>query len=667
MRSWLALLLIIVGSVLAMAAVLFFLGDIRLPMRPPALSNTYTPDIQPAPLEIGSFDIMGQVVSHDEAQALLQTEAGRQMLSREQGAIEITQDLIDLGREVFYLETFGNEYVASDIAGSLDGPINLWTVSRAILALGGRHTTNLQVPVDEDTVIGGRTFPAGSVLDTGLDVPPGALLPLGMRLRISDGQIRTGITCALCHASVDPTTGTIIEGATNADINIGLILAAAPNSAAFFRRTDVNPLELPAGERSYVNSRGELALLPDARALEDAVDAALLTWPGTFDLTDDLVINPTFIPSSFSFGQWPYGWNGFASLGWFQGLSTLNNNVHAVTADVTNDPVFMEALLGIDAETYLGILLQNASSVRWRLPDGARPSEFFSSVTPTPLTPGVIDLVMMPDYPRGSAFVPNGLLAGSPGFPVGEQINALSAFQNRLAPPPSNPTDDIDALRSGAEVFLAAGCAECHSGRHFSKNQVIPLSVIGTQPSRAFGQVDKPATYVPPRTYPPSITAPPMPGVGAIDVPITTPEEIRDLAYAVDGEGGYKVVTLIGIYLQAPYLHDAGVAAGPGAFHFVNGRYDVADASQLGMAGTLMRGVRPDPAASLRALIDRRLRAPMIDANHAHPDLQRANIEGIGHEFWVDDQAGFTVQQQTDLIVFLLSLDDDPAVLPAFP
>lgn len=77
-----------------------------------------------------------------------------------------------------------------------------------------------------------------------------------------------------------------------------------------------------------------------------------------------------------------------------------------------------------------------------------------------------------------------------------------------------------------------------------------------------------------------------------------------------------------------------------------------------------MRWIKPDPAASLRMLLDRHLREPMLTANRANSDLQRANVEGRGHEYWVDKVAGFTPQEQTDLIQFLLSLDDDPEVLP---
>lgn len=53
-----------------------------------------------------------------------------------------------------------------------------------------------------------------------------------------------------------------------------------------------------------------------------------------------------------------------------------------------------------------------------------------------------------------------------------------------------------------------------------------------------------------------------------------------------------------------------------------------------------------------------------IAANRANSDLQQSNIDGSGHAYWVDAEAGFTTQDQSDLIQFLISLDDDPEVLP---
>jgi hypothetical protein len=68
--------------------------------------------------------------------------------------------------------------------------------------------------------------------------------------------------------------------------------------------------------------------------------------------------------------------------------------------------------------------------------------------------------------------------------------------------------------------------------------------------------------------------------------------------------GGYKVPSLIGLYLTAPYLHDGGVAASASALkQEQDGQFAVANPDGLGMAGTLMQNILPDPQASLRLLV----------------------------------------------------------------
>ncbi|HEY9845232.1 MAG TPA: hypothetical protein V6D03_03455 [Candidatus Caenarcaniphilales bacterium] len=157
-----------------------------------------------------------------------------------------------------------------------------------------------------------------------------------MRASIAQGKLRVGITCAACHSAVDSRTGRVLEGAPNNDLDSGLILAFATNSAAMFRQTDVNSTQLPPEEHTYLKADGQEARLPDPQALEDAVDAALLTWPpGNFDSTGTLVNNPSQNPSSYTFENYPYGWSGFSAAGSFHGLTTLNNNVHATNSDPT--------------------------------------------------------------------------------------------------------------------------------------------------------------------------------------------------------------------------------------------------------------------------------------------------------------------------------------------
>lgn len=99
----------------------------------------------------------------------------------------------------------------------------------------------------------------------------------------------------------------------------------------------------------------------------------------------------------------------------------------------------------------------------------------------------------------------------------------------------------------------------------------------------------------------------------------------------------------IGLYWTAPYLHDGGVIAG-------------ADAKkQLGFPGTLDKGIQPDPANSLRALVDKKLREQVIAANRL-ANLQEVHVQGIGHDYWVDETTGFTQQEQEALIKYLLLL-----------
>jgi hypothetical protein len=663
--KWFKPTLILVGLFLIAGWIALQL-DIALPATP-ALSKTLTPQTKPAPSAIGSYDILGHVVSAEQANQLLQTEAGQQQLSPDAGAIAITGNLIQSGRQAFYEETFGNEVFMTDVVGSLSGPINLVTLTKAIAKLGGKHTTDLQVPIDHDVTIGSRDFKAGTVLHTGMDVPARSLIPLGMRTHISHGAIKVGITCALCHASIDSKTGKVLEGAPNNDLDTGLILAFASNSAAMFRHTGVDPTQLPSGTHTYITADGQDASLPDAKAVEDAVDADLLSWPpGNFDSTGTMVNNPSQSPSSYTFESYPYGWSGHSAVGWFHGLTTLNSNVHATNSDTTTGADGSQASLGIDKETYLGVILQNAANPKLRLPDAAKPSDFFNQIDPTPGEPALNQVIRMPGYPKGSPFMLDGLMANSPGKPVGEQLNSMSAWQNTLAPPPYLENQDPELLTQGAKVFNQAGCLACHSGRAFTNHAVISQREVSTQPSRATAQAPFARSFIAPKTYPSSVSAPLSPDPQTVDVPTDiTPKADQQRAFALnDPSGGYKVPSLIGLAVTAPYLHDGGVAASATALRSTDERVEVLNDNELGMAGTLLQHIPPDPAASLRVLVDRELRQTAIAANKAHPDLQRANVDGSGHAYWVDSQSGFSTVEQTALIQFLLSLDDDPIVLP---
>lgn len=260
-------------------------------------------NVAPAPrLAAPAYDLWGESIWPEEAERIQATPQGRERLSPRNGAVPIDASVLEQGRNAFYRETFGSEVFLTDVLGMLDGPLDLWAMTRALIAFGGRGTDNLQVPLSRGAVVGGRRFQAGELIGTGLDVPRGAFVPLGINIRYPRGRILAGISCALCHATVDPETYRVIEGAPNINFNVGTLMALAPNSAAYFANTDAHPKNFGARPP---------ATPPDRQKLEDAVDEVLLNWPpGYFDSTIDLVANPTQVPDSFTLGDHPYGWNG---------------------------------------------------------------------------------------------------------------------------------------------------------------------------------------------------------------------------------------------------------------------------------------------------------------------------------------------------------------------
>ena len=598
-----------------------------------------------------AYDLWGRRVSAEEAPNL-----DARLLSPSSGGVRIDEETLRLGRQVFYQESYGNEVFLTDIMGLLDGPLPLWPYVKAILKLRGQATTNLRVALARDAVVGGRTFKEGELVDTGLDVPAGVLIPLGMKVKYGDFRLKVGLTCAACHSTVDPSTGKVIHGAPNRDLSTGLLMALASNSAAYFTHASREVLDaaLKASGPTVYGSDGQPASIPNADVLEEGVDRVFLQWPpGFFDSTIDLVANPTDTPDSFTRDAHPYGFSGFASVGPFRGLAAFSNNVHAQNSDSLAQASVSLALFDLDAEAYLATILQRAATARYRYdPAGGRkPSEFFKDVDPTPEAPGVNEIVPSPTWPRLTYVAPDGVTVGSPGRYFFEQNNAVAAWQNTLvAPPQVRPNPRAE---EGAAVFDRAGCRACHDGPAYTNNRVIPVDEIGTEPTRAASFKRTESAFAPPVLY-------------AFDTPIPVPKEAKVMPVPVSGfpedrfngwahgpsKGGYKVPALVGLALNAPYLHDGGVAVG-------------ADPTVVGVRATRGSRVTVDPANSLRALLDRVLREQVVRANASDPALAAVHIRGEGHAFWVDLESGYAAEEQQALIDFLLSIRHDPSASPA--
>lgn len=127
------------------------------------------------------------------------------------------------GREVFRYETFGNERFWTDT-------LRLHT---AIQTVDPLTALSVGLKVDADRL------PPGLLLSADLTDPATTVellrrdAVLGVRARVSGGEIqRIGITCALCHSTVDNSAGAGIgrrlDGWPNGDLDVGAIVALSP-------------------------------------------------------------------------------------------------------------------------------------------------------------------------------------------------------------------------------------------------------------------------------------------------------------------------------------------------------------------------------------------------------------------------------------------------------
>jgi len=442
---------------------------------------------------------------------------------------ETDTELIKAGKNLFYEETFGNEVFFSDIMGMFDGAFTIPNIARAIIKLNGKGTDNLQVPAAKTVKVGDMTIKKGELIDTGLDVPKGALVPLGVKLKYEEGKVKAGISCAVCHASLD-NKKEVIHGIPNTDLNIGLLVALATNSASYFTHTEMESIQafIRSTDRTVQSTEGKELALPDVETLEEYVDQEVLKWPrGGNDTSIDFKNNPVQTPDAFTLGDHPYGWSGQGQIGPFKGLSAAINNAHAQNMDAVSQMAISKEVLGIDKELYIAILLQNAANKKYRFDpkSGVKPSEFLAEIDPTPGVDGVLELIPAPTYPRISFLTSVGHIPNSNGYRAWEQINSMSAFMNSLTSPQTNLKLEEKTVTDGKAVFEKAGCIKCHAGQYLTNNQLISPKEIGTEGSRAkaFKKTEK--FFTNPAIYDPETPVPLPKNPIVHDIPISDKQE----------------------------------------------------------------------------------------------------------------------------------------------
>ncbi len=248
--------------------------------------------------------------------------------------------LLNEGRQIFRFDTFGDEQFWTDtiqlnqaIEGSQHGGVGSGVSPKVALTVAG-----LKVDVDALPDSLKKQLKKGKV---DLDDPAVtvALIKLNAVVGVvgkvdDDGSIRSmGLTCAVCHSTVDnsfaPGIGHRLDGYANRDLNPGLIISLAPDLTVLQNLLGVDRATVNTVLNSWGPGKFDAELDKDGKAFRpDGGDAATLI-PAAYGLTG---VN---LHTWTGFGSIPY-WNAWVAVTELHGQGTFFDPRIGGPLDTTN-------------------------------------------------------------------------------------------------------------------------------------------------------------------------------------------------------------------------------------------------------------------------------------------------------------------------------------------
>jgi cytochrome c2 len=208
-------------------------------------------------------------------------------LASHSGTVQVQPAQIAEGQKIFRFETFGDEQVWTDKL-RLHEVVEKSVDPTTALKVGLKVDSDVLPPGILNTV--DLTSPATTVALLKMD----AVVGLKATIDASNHITRLGVTCALCHSTVDnsvkPGIGRRLDGWPNRDLNVGAIIALSP--------------ALPADKKAVYNSWGPGKY--DPRYNQDGKNTPLVL-PPAFGLAD--IRNETFTAE----GPISY-WNAYVAI-----------------------------------------------------------------------------------------------------------------------------------------------------------------------------------------------------------------------------------------------------------------------------------------------------------------------------------------------------------------
>ena len=225
--------------------------------------------------------------------------------------------MLDEGQSIFRYDTFGDESfwggqlrLHDAIAGAANGGVGPGVSPRQALALGLKVDSDA-LPADiRQAIVQGRV---------NLDDPATTLTLLRLNAVVGvtgffngDRMASIGIQCALCHSTVTndlqgmPGIGRRLDGWANQDLNVGAIIASAPDLTPLSRLLGVDVQGVRNVLLSWGPGKFDAQLILDGRAFQPDGRSSATLIPPAFGLAGQN------LHTSTGFGAVPY-WNAFVA------------------------------------------------------------------------------------------------------------------------------------------------------------------------------------------------------------------------------------------------------------------------------------------------------------------------------------------------------------------
>jgi hypothetical protein len=230
------------------------------------------------------------------------------------------------GQEIFRFDSFGSEAFWTQtrlhqaIAGAKNGGVGPGVSPKTALALGLKVDMFKVPPAIAAAVATGKADlddPANTVAL----LKAGAVVGVKGIFDASGKMTGMGITCALCHSTVDdklqPGIGRRLDGWANRDLNIGGIVAAAPDLSAFAKLLQVDEANVRKVLGSWGPGKYDAELSFDGKAFRPDGKPAATLIPSAFGLLG--VNNHTW---TGAWGGVTY-WNAYVAVTQMHGQGTF--------------------------------------------------------------------------------------------------------------------------------------------------------------------------------------------------------------------------------------------------------------------------------------------------------------------------------------------------------